>query len=562
MEKSFRNSNPSPEETSTPMDTYSSTNKTIIKRRSINKGSINKKSINSRNTKRKRSPSLDEISIPMDTPIYTSNNVSLFKRVKRSLIKSVTDIDEIQQFLTRVCPNLEHCISFGNNYNGLIKRLFNNFINFDYTNSNMVRIGSVTVNGVIYKITYTYENKYTVYCVLKTQSRMTSGDELDNLYYEFLVGYYFINFFNLRFPCFVETYGIYNIPHKTWFNMTEPSSTSYDVNILRETSTLLDDKNTQKYRKNIRDLCLDSRIKLGILIQHIEGETFSDYYKSIIFISGKFNTYFFLYELMQLLFQIYGPLSTMRNCFTHYDLHLKNVLLYDVGVNKYIQMKYVYRDEDEEYIVSFKTRKICKIIDYGRSFFNNNYLFDFKLKSKLKPNDRRTLTSRTQTLFKSVKKTRSLSSRTYFKNSIDTLNSQEILRILKSYNTECPNDGKTKGYKFIKFILDRNVDSLFIMNCITWIIVESQKIKKDDNITVQDLLADSELNDSEKELITYFFSEYGKIKSVSSVYSLLEEILRNPVFTTENNKMYTGHSCVGTMTIYLDGTRPLLYEPN
>ena len=35
----------------------------------------------------------------------------------------------------------------------------------------------------------------------------------------------------------------------------------------------------------------------------------------------------------------------MSKYFTHYDLHLSNVLLYDVGENNYIQMRYIYRDD-------------------------------------------------------------------------------------------------------------------------------------------------------------------------------------------------------------------------
>jgi hypothetical protein len=90
----------------------------------------------------------------------------------------------------------------------------------------------------------------------------------------------------------------------------------------------------------------------------------------------EFNTYighkseepFFDVELTTILYQIYGPLSALETEYTHYDLHTKNVLLYKIPDNKYIQM--IYMVDGTEY--KFYTNYVVKIIDYGRSYFRGN----------------------------------------------------------------------------------------------------------------------------------------------------------------------------------------------
>ena len=61
-------------------------------------------------------------------------------------------------------------------------------------------------------------------------------------------------------------------------------------------------------------------------------------------------------------------LSCVGKTFTHYDLHMGNVLLYEPVKGKYIE--YHYHNDSEE--VVFKSNYIVKIIDYGRSFFKDN----------------------------------------------------------------------------------------------------------------------------------------------------------------------------------------------
>ena len=62
------------------------------------------------------------------------------------------------------------------------------------------------------------------------------------------------------------------------------------------------------------------------------------------------------------------PLTMLSEQFTHYDLHLQNVLVYTPIENKYIHYHYHMYG----YSVDFKSKYIVKIIDYGRAYFNDN----------------------------------------------------------------------------------------------------------------------------------------------------------------------------------------------
>ena len=54
--------------------------------------------------------------------------------------------------------------------------------------------------------------------------------------------------------------------------------------------------------------------------------------------------------------------------FTHYDLHLDNILVFEPYLEKYIEFKYTLPSGK---IITFKSKYVCKIIDYGRCYFND-----------------------------------------------------------------------------------------------------------------------------------------------------------------------------------------------
>jgi hypothetical protein len=125
---------------------------------------------------------------------------------------------------------------------------------------------------------------------------------------------------------------------------------------------LLKNITINKYNVNLAFAC-NEVTSIAILIQSIQN---------ILPIRNliKKNYNFIKKHLIYLLYQIYLPLSMMRNIFTHYDLHQDNILICYLGMFKYIRMHYHYANKST---ISFNTCYIPKIIDYGRCYFNDKH---------------------------------------------------------------------------------------------------------------------------------------------------------------------------------------------
>lgn len=247
-------------------------------------------------------------------------------------------------FLKSICSDSGVCIAFGTE-SKKIKEFFDNFAHFKYLNSHK-RIGTTSqnANGVVYEIEYKRDD-YLAHTVLKTSVAKTT----DNLVYEYLVGK-FINTHYNKYPCFLETYQLFI--HSEYENLKDPMN---HLNTIRQVKSKLD-------INMLLELSCVFGPAFALLIQHIKSaKTLYD-----VLISGqKLN--FIDKELPYILAQVYIPLYNMRKIFTHYDLHLQNVLLYEPIKGSYIQ--YYYHMPDGK-IHKFKSRYIAKIIDYGRCYFD------------------------------------------------------------------------------------------------------------------------------------------------------------------------------------------------
>ena len=244
-----------------------------------------------------------------------------------------------------------------------INKLFNHFIDFEYANPNIKRIGAVSANGFVTQIEYDTHiqnpntRSYKSNAILK--SALTRN--ADNLYYEYLVGKLFINEQSKKFPCFLETYGC--------FTYKSPNAWDIVKNITKQSSKLIHLGELLTFMKrdfNLNDLnyaCKKSQF-IAILVENIkDAKTLRSYLKDQSFI---------LQDLLGVLLQIYIPLSHLSTSFTHYDLHDENILIYKPfgeSSNKYITYHYHLSDTK---IITFKSKYLVKIIDYGRSFFDDN----------------------------------------------------------------------------------------------------------------------------------------------------------------------------------------------
>ena len=286
-------------------------------------------------------------------------------------------------FLSSICSDSGVCIALGKQTKRISKH-FKGFVNFEYVISPVKIIGR-GANGFIKSITYERDG-YTANAILKSSNSPYSN----NLLFEYIVGQY-INKKCLVFPCFIETYGWYQYKtYEDWSYMKNTQEVSAKelkdsleigevalkkyINSGKWQKICYEDK-TQKDSK-IKDCTeLDYLLKvacaksqyLSILIQSINNT--KNIHSMITLPSEDADFNFPSKDLLNVLYQIYMPLATLSETFTHYDLHSWNVLIYEPVSGKYIDYKYVL---DDGSIVEFKCRYIAKIIDYGTAFFKDD----------------------------------------------------------------------------------------------------------------------------------------------------------------------------------------------
>ena len=210
------------------------------------------------------------------------------------------------------------------------------------------------MNEVIY-----FRDDYQVSTILKSslvQNARSTYNEGDNLYYEAFVGFTATNKYSYKYPCFIETYNIYN--------------SSWDLNNkLKYNSELCTKRDLKEGFSKIsyQELGLVGFIKqscqnkyVSLLMQNVpDAMTLYEFVRQIEVDSVE------IYDsiLCTMLCQVYFVLASLGDKFTHYDLHNQNVLVYQLPRNTYINMNYHYRDGKT---ISFPSLSIIKIIDYGR----------------------------------------------------------------------------------------------------------------------------------------------------------------------------------------------------
>ena len=360
-----------------------------------------KKSKSSINTQKNIEP-------PLEIPLIPEFFVNIQK-----IFKEKSGINGIKHLK---CNNTNKCISFGPDKKRL--NTFFEFTTFKYLINPQKIIGNPSVNGFATLFNYKRDD-FESTAILKTSISKDS----DNLFYEYIVGKVYINEQLKFFPCFVETYSVYIndilylqnerkrtplLKHILEINRlknklikqgkNDNSDIRYNDILLSIKDKIynLSDDIKQKF-KNISNTTLENTTsitetcsnsdKLSILIDTVPSSISLYYY-----MENNITEPDFLYTLINILFQIYSVLSVLQDEFTHYDLHTNNVLLYEVENNGYITMNYTPKDGK---IISFDTKYIAKIIDYGRSIYkisnpqnvdsplNSSTLFYNKIISKI-----------------------------------------------------------------------------------------------------------------------------------------------------------------------------------
>ena len=248
------------------------------------------------------------------------------------------------------------------------------FQNLEKYSSVIQRIGEKSYNGYVRKLEYNISGE-TYSVVLKGSLNFKS----DSLVYEYLVGQC-INVYAKYYPCFVKTYsvGSFITPHD-YFIFSEipaeyilPNPFHTYINTLDLTNIenmVVHGCKNNKYlvvlsqylpiRYNLNDFLKKSSNKIKTI--DIHNHKFSHSY----FIKNE--SIYKLYALTTILHMVYQLLSSFANIFTHYDLHLENVVLIKAPKGKFINVIFHYPDG---HVLQYNMCYMPVIIDYGRSFIN------------------------------------------------------------------------------------------------------------------------------------------------------------------------------------------------
>ena len=488
------------------------------------------KILSSTNTTRKNPSKIDSLSDEEDMPpskILSSTNTT---RKNPSIIDSVSDDEEllkkIDEFkkkrssklinsklrehpklllsynLSKICKYSGYCIAFGKKTE-LIKKLFENFNNPEFIK--YITTLSSGINGEVLKVLFE-RYKYKVWTILKIMKN--DGKNPDNLIYEYIVGKFLINKYYKRFPCFLETYGfIFNDQikdikyNKKFFNIQ-------NIEI-------------PEIKKWLKYGCTSEKY-FGLVIEYVKNP--KTLYENLI------RPIFWYKNLLIVLFQIYYTLFLLKDVFTHYDLHMKNVLIFEPKKKHYIQYHYHYRGE----VISFKSNYIVKIIDYGRCGFVNN---EDHITSNDIYNDLCNIRECNQT------NASPCGARKGFYISIPDsnnhyitprkLNNSSDLRLLKSIsNYFIKHVNQLKKYT-IQFT-EKDRENIYLL---------FKKIKFIDKYGTQEDKT-SGLTES---------LDTPSINNITDAFFILKKLLQLPYVITQNNDFYNDKTKIGDLNIYDDG---------
>ena len=204
-------------------------------------------------------------------------------------------------------------------------------------------------NGFVREIRFHGENSR----LMKCQTSITA----DPLVYEYLAGMFVNTYLVPRFPNFIQTYGCYRFSDHNFYqflqNMRDPQRvlpatfrkclTTVNVNAANIT--------TEICSQNAKYNCL--------LLEYVQISTTFEALLKHKEEAGR--------EVAGLLYQIYFALSRVKDVFTHYDLHMDNVLLQKCPDGGYYDFHYF--DDANREKVRFKSQYMAKFIDYGMSYY-------------------------------------------------------------------------------------------------------------------------------------------------------------------------------------------------
>lgn len=281
---------------------------------------------------------------------------------KKSVNNAIAITDKNKKPMQHIHP-IDALLDIGN-ANKIIQQTMNSFFNVNNLSNEITPLGSNSTNGFIRKMMYVSAN-YTIDLIQKNNKKLSS----DNLVYEYLTGLC-VNHFSKFYPCFIKTYQI--CAYKSDDDFNEILNTKRKSTASKPLGSMLRPLNTQNIEELIKNSCQTP--KLCLISQYV------DFYSSL----ESQVKHLEKHKLLIILYLIYSCLSSFADQFTHYDLHAENVQLVRIPAfeksGKQIPRCVVIKMHLKNgQVVSFKTRYLPVIIDYGRSFVNCSGIHSSKL---------------------------------------------------------------------------------------------------------------------------------------------------------------------------------------
>ena len=292
--------------------------------------------------------------------------------------------------LKSACPDPDLCMIFGTQDEEMTA-LWQNFEDLTHLHE-CKPIGKASINGFVLMCSF-LRNNYKSSAVLKS----SANAEADNMMYEFRVGL-FLNKKMKQFPNFLKTYHAFGYNNETAWRDVKALHGKKDTvsgELMRAKLSPIGFDMDHGCRNTPTSKAKKPKTKkpqgkhVAVLVQNLptpvdffELEKKSKSYKPSPPGEASFDTLEFIGNMLPIYFQVYFVLHALRKKFTHYDLHTGNVLLYEPEKEHFIEFMYHLKDKS---VVQFKSKYICKIIDYGRSYFADDDTSSLELIQSLKP---------------------------------------------------------------------------------------------------------------------------------------------------------------------------------
>ena len=276
-------------------------------------------------------------------------NAKKWKRVSRA---ARAQVSEDAKRLKAACGDSNLCMVLGTQDESM-SRFTDGFQNLHYL-AECTPIGTASVNGFAFAMTFLRKG-YTTHAVLKSSRSALS----DNLMYEYRVGL-FLNTKLRQLPNFVATHAAFTYAsEEAWKGMAAAHEQRSPVPADRCRSAL-------RAAKFDMDLGCRMGTRVAVLVQNIHDPI--SLFELLRDQSAR-ATLSLVGNILPVLFQVYFALHALRDEFTHYDLHTENVLLYEPSRERHVEFEYRFGGGAEP--LQFRSRYIAKIVDYGRSYFQD-----------------------------------------------------------------------------------------------------------------------------------------------------------------------------------------------